>query len=115
MRLDTITQHRVHQYALKTGRSANSALAVLVQHGWDQYMGQAVDAAVAPAPTEAEVAEKGGRGLTVWLPNDAISALQAQARAERRSVSKLTKALLSEGIDRRKLAGINTKVDEAAH
>jgi hypothetical protein len=117
MQINSVTAHHVHSFATRTGRSDANALAVLVQDGYNHFMNSWSDRVSAPPPTEAEtIAEKsaGGRGLNVHLPHDVIGALQATARAEKRSVSNLAKAIVAEGLARRRLASLDTgKVDVA--
>jgi hypothetical protein len=82
MKIDSVTQHHVHSYAVRTNRSDASALRALVESGWQQYMNAWSDSVSAPAPTESEkLAEKaeGGRATSVFLPNAVIAELQACA------------------------------------
>jgi hypothetical protein len=110
MKLNSITEFHVHSYAIRTGRSDASALAELVKHGYEQFFNALSDANHGARPTQAEqAAEKAGaRTLTVYLPLDTIGALQATARAERRSVSNIAKQILGEGIASRRIASLDT-------
>jgi hypothetical protein len=112
---DSHVAWRIAAFAEKEGRSLTSSANHLVNVGWASWSGDRWDqVAVANARPEPEPLKSESRPTNVLLPLPLLDELHRAARAEKRTVSSMIRAMIREGLDRRKkIDHINTRTDDA--
>jgi hypothetical protein len=106
---------RIKMFAEREGRTLTSAANALVATGYAAWFGDRSDAAaVANARPEAEPPISTSVPRNILLPLTLVDELHRAARADKRTMSSLIRALIREALDarRKKIDHINTRTDD---